>query len=121
MNEIVYFELNNWFPGRDYPDEKPFWDWINNHNHRDVFEDDDWCRRNQICVVQSVVDMSFNYCITATKSWVETNCPRILTEHKKFLRFPDEDGNVYGQFGCPFNEWCEENFRCEYNERDDWY
>ena len=25
--EIVYFELNNWFSGRDYPNEEPFTTW----------------------------------------------------------------------------------------------
>lgn len=30
MNDIIYyFELNNWFPGRDYPDDEPFISWMN--------------------------------------------------------------------------------------------
>ena len=26
--EVVYFELNNWFSGRDYPDAEPFLSWM---------------------------------------------------------------------------------------------
>ena len=26
--DIVYFELNNWFAGRDYPDAEPFLSWM---------------------------------------------------------------------------------------------
>ena len=29
-NELVYFELNNWSPGKDYPYEEPFLTWIGN-------------------------------------------------------------------------------------------
>jgi hypothetical protein len=38
------------------------------------------------------------------------NCPKLLTEYKEFLRFPDEDGDVYGQFDNQFLEYSEENF-----------
>lgn len=30
MNDIVYFELNNWFRGRDYPNDEPFVSWMSN-------------------------------------------------------------------------------------------
>lgn len=77
--------------------------------------------------------MSQNWCITANKDWVLENCPYILSndtdevefivrtpngletkieKHKlnKFLRFPDEAGNVYGQFGSQFLPYEECNF-----------
>ena len=41
--------------------------------------------------------MYMNFCVTATKEWVENNCPKLLTEYKQFLRYPDKDGYVYGQ------------------------
>lgn len=28
MEEIVYFEINNWFAGRDYPNDEIFYKWI---------------------------------------------------------------------------------------------
>jgi hypothetical protein len=28
MEEIIYFELDNWFGGRDYPDTEPFNSWM---------------------------------------------------------------------------------------------
>ena len=113
--EIVYFELNNWFPGRDYPDAEPFNSWINTPTYTDTFEDNDWCIENKLCVVQTIIDMSLNYCVTATKEWVEANCPELLTKYTQFLRYPNPeyDNEVYGRFGCTFKEWAEENFGCE--------
>ena len=119
--EIVYFELNNWFPRRDYPDAEPFNSWINTPTYTDAFEDNDWCIENKLCVVQTIIDMSLNYCVTATKEWVEANCPELLTKYTRFLRYPNPeyDNEVYGRFGCTFKEWSEENFGCEYVEEEE--
>lgn len=106
--DIVYFELNNWFAGEHYPEEEPFTTWIGN-DLSIYFNNEDWVNDNKLCVVLHMIDMSMNFCVTATKEWVEKNCPRLLTEHKKFLRYPDEDGCVYGQFGDEFLEYSEEN------------
>ena len=54
--------------------------------------------------------MSQHFCITATREWVEKNCPKLLTEYTKFLRYPDEDGDVQGRFGHWFLPYSEENF-----------
>lgn len=58
--------------------------------------------------------MSINFCVTAKKSWVEKNCPNLLTTYKKFLRIPEEDELPYGDFGCPFLEYNEENIGIHY-------
>ena len=80
-DEIVYFELNNWFSGVDYPDEEPFTTWIN----EDKLSDDDWCKNQRLCVVYFCYDMSVNFLVTARKEWVEKNCPKLLSEHKNYL------------------------------------
>ena len=90
MEEIVYFELNNWFAGRDYPNEEPFKSWLDN-DLKQMFLNKNWVKENRLCVLFQILDMSFNYLITAPKTWVEKNCPSLLTKNKKFLRFP-EDG-----------------------------
>lgn len=110
--KFVYFELNNWFPGDHYPDEEPFTKWIGNDLNI-YFNNENWVKENKLCVVRSIIDMSMNFCITATKEWVEKNCPKLLTKHIKFLRYPDEDGDVYGQFDNKFLEYSEENFGIE--------
>lgn len=116
--DIVYFELNNWFPGDHYPAEEPFITWIGNDLNI-YFNNEEWVKENKLCVVRSIIDMSVNFCVTATIDWVEKNCPKLLTEYKKFLRYSDEDGDVYGQFGDEFLEYSEENFGIEYiNEED---
>lgn len=109
MNEVVYFELNNWSAGRDYPNDEPFLSWMAN-DLKIKFRNEEWVKENNLCVVMDLVDMSQNFCITATKEWVEKNCPKLLTEYTEFLRFPDEDGEVQGRFGHWFLEYEEDNF-----------
>ena len=35
MEEIVYFEINNWFADRDYPNDEIFYKWIKDCQFRD--------------------------------------------------------------------------------------
>ena len=116
--EVVYFELNNWFSGRDYPDAEPFLSWMkcNKENKYYIqFRDESWIEKNKLVVVESLVDMSTNFCITATRDWVEQNCPELLSTYKEFIRQPDEDDEApYGRFGCPFLEYEEENIGYHY-------
>ena len=130
MEEIVYFELNNWFCGRDYPDAEPFISWLNDDSKQKL-TDDAWAKENKLCIVACPYDMSLNYCITATKDWVLQNCPDLLSDKtydstfivgvsgdtqeivkqysfKKFLKFPDKYGEVWGR--VQFLEYKEENF-----------
>lgn len=108
MEDIIYFELNNWFEGRDYPDNDRFREWFGDDFHL-FFDDENWVKENKLCVVVTLVDMSVNFCVTATKRWVEANCPELLSEYTKFLRTPDDDGDVYGKFGTLFLEYCDKN------------
>ena len=126
MNNVVYFELNNWFSGRDYPEGEPYETWMNDF----YFDNEEWVKENKLCVVAGFIDMSRNYCISAPREWVEKNCPSLLSDgefesvvirgpeaevitskhrYSDFLREPDEDGDVYGRFGWKFLEYEEEN------------
>ena len=121
--EIIYFELNNWACGRDYPDAEPFIGWMVN-DLKQQFRYEDWVKENKLVVVESIVDMSLNYCISATKEWVEKNCPELLTKFTQFIRtcneYDDEDDLPEGQFGCPFLEYTDENIGCHYaQEKED--
>ena len=78
MEEIVYFEINNWFAGRDYPNDEIFYKWIKDCQ----FRDNEWCKQNKLCVMCGAIDMSMNYCVAAPKSWVEKNCPKLLTDEE---------------------------------------
>ena len=117
-NDIIYFELNNWFCGRDYPNDEPFKSWMSDDLHI-KFNNEDWIKENKLCVVKTFVDMSCNFCITATREWVEKNCPKLLNEYKQFLRLPDEFGDVEGRFGTTFLDYCEANIGLEDREEDD--
>lgn len=114
--EVIYFELNNWFPERDYPDAEPFTDWMDDDSNQ-KFRDEDWIKENKLVVVESLVDMSMNYCITTTKEWVQLNCPELLTKYSKFIRHSEDDEVPYGRFGCPFLEYEENNIGYHYAEK----
>ena len=74
------------------------------------FRKEDWLLENKLVVVETLVDMSCNYCITAPKEWILGVCPDFFEKYSKFVREPEEDEDTpYGQFGCPFLEYTEEN------------
>lgn len=145
-SNVISFELNNWFSGESYPPEEPFISWISHH----AFSDDEWCKKNRLVVLVGTIDLSTNWCITATRDWVKENCPALLYDKSytyktirrhydttrpgtplvttetlhdgsmsQFIRYPDEDGDVYGKFGWTFPEYSEENFGVHYYEEDD--
>ena len=79
MEEIIYFSVNNWFCGRDYPPTKNFKKWLGDDLNQ-TFRDDKWAKENKLCIYYGVIDMSQNYTIAAPRSWVEKNCPELLTD-----------------------------------------
>lgn len=113
MNTIVYFEINNWSLGKDYPDNDPFLSWMGD-DLKIKFRDGKWVKENKLVVVESLVDMSLNYCVTATKEWVQSNCPELLTKYTQFIRYEEDDDLPKGRFGCPFLEYNENNIGCHY-------
>ena len=139
-SDVIYFELNNWFRGRDYPPGEPFDSWIRTHQ----LSNDDWCKENKICVRYGMIDMSDNYIVTATKEWVEKNCSQLLTdesytyktiiyykgeniikEHTKkysdFLSYPSDPkypDEVYSKVDSwPFLEYEEDNFGAHFYQQ----
>ena len=78
-NDVVYFSVNNWFCGRDYPDTPNFRKWLGDDLYQS-FRNDVWCKENKLCVYYGIVDMSQNYTISAPREWVEKNCPELLTD-----------------------------------------
>lgn len=98
FSNIVYFEFNNWLPGIHYPDDEPYITWLGDDSNIIFLDNEQWVKDNKLCVVWYIIDQSFNFLITATKEWVEQNCPTLLTKYTEFLRFPNENGKVYGRF-----------------------
>ncbi len=108
--EIIYFELNNWFGGRDYPNEEPFLTWCGD-DYDLHFANEEWVKKNKLVVVESIIDMSVNWCVTATKEWVLQNCPKLLSDESTevVMVTRSKDGIVYGRFDDEFKEYTEEN------------
>ena len=136
--EIIYFSVNNWFSGRDYPPTKNFKKWLGDDLNQ-TFRNDEWAKKNKLCIYYGVIDMSQNYTISAPRSWVEKNCPELLTDeeytyvicsyskdvekretikgkYSDFVDHPDEDGEVTARFDWPYLEYKEENFGCHWYE-----
>ena len=108
-DEIIYFHLNNWYAGENYPNAEPFLTWIRGDG-LSLLNTDKFAKENKICVVVYPVDMSISYNITAPKKWVEENCPELLTKYKKFIVEENEDGFRYGPYTeNEFLEYTEEN------------
>lgn len=78
-DKVIYFSVNNWFCGRDYPDTPNFRKWLGKDMDQ-YFADDEWCKKNKLCVYHGTWDMSFNYTVSASREWVEKNCPELLTD-----------------------------------------
>lgn len=148
--EVIYFSVNNWFCGRDYPPLECFKKWLHDDLNQ-TFRNDEWCRENKLCVYYGTIDMSQNYTISAPREWVEKNCPELLTddeytyitrigthikgkdepvyekiEHKKkysdFVYDPKEveEGDCDRVGDMPFREYCEKNFGSKYYETHWW-
>ena len=77
--DVVYFSVNNWFSGRDYPPLECFHKWLGDDLNQN-FRSDEWCKENKLCVYYGCVDMSSNYTVSAPREWVEKNCPELLTD-----------------------------------------
>ena len=73
-----------------------------------------WVKQNKLCVEMNTIDMSVSYRITAPKSWVEKNCPELLTKYTQFICTPDEDGVILDRFGKEFLPYSEENIGLHY-------
>lgn len=79
--DVVYFSVNNWMRGVDYPPLKCFDEWLGDDLNQ-TFRNDAWCKENKLCVYYGCVDMSQNYTISAPREWVEKNCPELLTDEE---------------------------------------
>lgn len=148
--DVVYFSVNNWFCGRDYPNTPNFRKWLGN-DLKQSFMNDEWCKENKLCVYYGLIDMSDNYTISAPRDWVEKNCPELLTDkeytYETIGTYHDKNGKVitkrtqytkkYSDFvyvpddgeelpdndelgNMPFREYCEENFGAQYYETHWW-
>ena len=79
--DVIYFSVNNWFCGENYPPTENFRKWLGN-DLKQSFRNDAWCKENKLCVYYGCVDMSQNYTVSAPREWVEKNCPELLTDEE---------------------------------------
>lgn len=128
-NELVYFELNDWIPTTDYPNEEPFISMCciqydraskkeNKFIHIPYLRNNLWLKQNKIVCTVETIDMSEDFYVVATKDWVNRNCPNLLTKYRKFLRDPINgiDKEYYH-----FRKYKEENFNCMYYDSGKFY
>ena len=49
MSDVVYFSVNNWFCGRDYPYDEQFIKWMHDDLNQ-YFRNEEWVKENKLCV-----------------------------------------------------------------------
>lgn len=86
MNNIIYFEIDDWCPGQNYPNCEPFLSWMSNETDGSPLRDEKWVKKNKICVKIFPIDMSIDFMITAPRSFIEKECPALLKkENQEFI------------------------------------
>ena len=142
---VYYFSVNNWFGGRDYPEDARFKKWVGesrdengNYITKETFLDEDWVKANKLCVKYGAYDMSTNFLVSAPKEWILQNCPELLTDkeyeyiiingngekvrhtkkYSSFLVVPNDQGELIDRLGWEFLEYKEENFGTQWFDED---
>ena len=93
MEEILYIEIDDWFPDNDYPRIDVIEKWLDAYNLDTYLRNDEWAKSNKLCIKWFFIDMSVNFMITAPLSFVKAVIPDILKEeNSKFVAYPTEDG-----------------------------
>lgn len=102
MEEIIHFSVNNWFSGRDYPPTENFQKWLGDDLNQ-KFRDNEWAKENKLCIYYGFIDMSLNYTVAAPRSWVEKNCPELLTndeyEYATIISKPKKNKGILVKLG----------------------
>ena len=93
MNDIIYFEIDHWCAGSDYPHCEPFISWMSNETSDSPLRDEEWVKKNKICVKIFPIDMSFDFMITAPRSFIEKECPALLKEENQKFIVTDKYGD----------------------------
>lgn len=112
--DVIYFSVNNWFCGRDYPDTPNFRKWLGN-DFKQSFRSDEWCKENKLCVYEGVIDMSHNYTVSAPREWVEKNCPELLTD-EEYTYITEVGKPKKTLFGKYEYEWVKEEHTKKYSD-----
>jgi hypothetical protein len=107
ISNAVYFELNDWWPDEYYPDEEPFKAWM--ETIPSILTNDEWARKNKLCIKYELIDQSLDYLISASEDWIKENCPNLLTKYCQFLRQPYK-GEVCSNYGTNFLEYTSKNY-----------
>ena len=118
LNDIIYIELNDWSYD-NHPKYEPVEEMIFNG----TLTDNDYLKENKLVVVESYVDMSRNFCISAPRSWVEENWPKLLTDEEYEYEVADlndlDSVEVDSDFGY-FEEYNEDNYGLHVDHGEDY-
>ena len=144
--EIVYFSLNNWMRGHDYPEDEKYKRWVGEargkygeQDTKDSFLDEEWVKKNKLCVLYGAYDMSTNILVSAPRAWVLENCPELLSDKtyeydtlrcsetvhhvKKYADFVcvrDDKGRIRSKVGgWDFLEYKDENIGTTWYDEDE--
>jgi len=103
-NDIVYFWLNDW----DHPNDSLYIGWMIRKD-KPIFLDEEWVKENKLCVIVDQLYMDMYVFITATREWVENNCPSILNKYNRYLSIPDGKGKAFTPLYGEYKTYSKEN------------
>lgn len=76
--DTVYFSINNWFGGCNYPITNQMIEWLRPGYESMIFSNEEWDKKNKLIVCFNDYDMSDSYAVTASLAWVKRFFPEIL-------------------------------------------
>lgn len=112
--DVVFFSVNNWFCGRDYPKTGNFQKWLVDDLNLS-FMNDEWCKTNKLCVYWGNIDISINFTVSAPREWVEKNCPELLTDDE-YTYIVREARHKRHIFGKPEIVWKDVEYKKKYSD-----
>lgn len=122
MENIIWFEFNNWFAGVHFPDEEPYLSWMYPTYDKDkdlsisLFMDEAFVNKNKLAVYYYSIDMSDDYVVGATESWIMKNCPNLLDKHKKFVIGKSKVGEQVELVAPNINDYYEKSITVTYDD-----
>lgn len=105
--DIIKFSVNHWSTSF-HPAEEPFTTWMSDYHYDEYLLNEEYVKKHKLVVVFADIDMSWSFCVTAPREFVEKECPCLLynEKNKEFLFDPDEEE---GLVCCKFKDYTEEN------------
>ena len=112
--QLVYFTVDNWSPGVDYPRCDNFENLYREDLDAFAFIDNEYCKENKLAVYCTTLDMSIAFTVVAPIGWCVKNSPEIIGSYWDETAKPGKNNWKESIYGLPYPEYKEKNFKCKF-------